>query len=349
MSPRSGIDQISPLTINRRDSKARRVVPDRDVLCAHGNVDAARIAGRTPSLRAIIHADDCGLTAGITDGIIACHDRGAVQRVSVIVNGPGWDHAVAALQQRPHLGVVLHINLFEGVPLSSPSEIDLLVGRDGRFHRSFGALWVAGYGPTAERLRAQIRLELARQFDRFVTAFGDRGFVSVDGHVHFHMLPPVFDVLMALCQDYGIRAMRLPRERFPWPPTTAALPSIPNVAKAVVLQSLSRRALHRLDARGVHTTDAFVGVLETGRMTLDGVRAALNRLRAAAVTGEVEVLFHPGRARADEAAVWVDRPGLRMYYRSEEREREGDLLRSAAFAEMIREFTPGMSAGEDSR
>jgi len=74
-----------------------------------------------PPLVPIIHADDCGLSAGITNAIVACYDGGWLRRTSVIVNGDGWQHAVEELRRRPNLAVSLHLNLFEGRPLSSTS------------------------------------------------------------------------------------------------------------------------------------------------------------------------------------------------------------------------------------
>ena len=171
-----------------------------------------------PSLVPILHADDCGLSAGITDAIVHCYDRGWLRRTSVIVNGPGWEYAVAALKQRPRLGVVLHLNLFEGRPVSPPSEVDLLVDGRGQFYRGFATLWARGLaGRRALRLRAQIRLEMRRQIERFRQALASDSPLAVDGHVHYHMIPPVFSELLALCSEYPIRMIRLPREPLYWP------------------------------------------------------------------------------------------------------------------------------------
>jgi len=283
----------------------------------------------------IVHADDCGLSAGITDAIMACCDDGWLRRTSVVANGAGWAHAVEALRRRPHVGVALHVNLFEGAPLSNPGELDLLVNRSGQFHRSFAALWARGLtGAAAARLRAQIRLELRRQIERFLGAFGDRGPLRVDSHVHYHLLPVVLDTLLELGAEYPLGAVRLPREPF----TLAVRPTMVNVAKHVVLRALSRRAAPTLHARAIETPAAFVGVLGSGAMTLAHVRAALHRLHRAGTSGTVEILFHPGRARPDEAWLWDDRPELRAIYLSAERDREAEVLRSGALGELLRSY-----------
>jgi predicted glycoside hydrolase/deacetylase ChbG (UPF0249 family) len=294
----------------------------------------------TSRLVPVLHADDCGLSAGITDAIVTCYDRGWLRSTSVVVNGAGWEHAVEALRRRPDLSVALHLNVFEGRPLSAPTEVDLLVDGRGRFYRGFGALWAQGLpGVGASRLRAQLRLELRRQIERFLKAFADRGPLSVDGHAHYHVLPPVFNELLALCAEYPIGAIRLPREPLYWPVMRGApRPAMVNVAKNVVLRALCRRAGPALQARSVRTTGAFVGVLGTGAMTLAHVRAALDHLRRTGTSGTVEILFHPGRARPDEASLWSDRPELQALYLSADRDREAELLCSAALGQLLRAY-----------
>jgi chitin disaccharide deacetylase len=288
----------------------------------------------------IVHADDCGLSAGITDAIVACHDFGSLRRTSVVVNGAGWEHAVDALTHRPQLAVALHLNLFEGSPLSAPGEVDLLVDRRGRFHRRFVSLCAEGFaGASAARLRAQLRLELRRQIERFLEAFGDRGSLSIDGHLHYHVIPAVFKELLPLCDEYPIAAIRLPREPLYWPFTsTAPRPPVVNVVKNVVLKALCRRAESGLHARSVETTAAFIGVLATGAMTLAHVRAALDYLSRIGTSGSVEILFHPGRARPDEASLWRDRPELQKFYFSANRDREAELLCSTGLRELLRSY-----------
>jgi hypothetical protein len=118
-----------------------------------------------------------------------------------------------------------------------------------------------------------------------------------------------------------------------------------NLAKHVVLRTLCRNAAEALSAHSVKTTDAFVGVLGTGGMTLAHVRAALDRLRRAGISGTVEILFHPGRAYPDEVNLWSDRPELGAFYLSPNRDREAELLCSSELAHLLRSFDSGTSDG----
>jgi predicted glycoside hydrolase/deacetylase ChbG (UPF0249 family) len=298
-------------------------------------------------LEFIPHADDCGLSAGMTDTILDCYDHGWLRRTSVVVNGAGWAHAVGALRRRPGLAVALHLNLFEGAPLSPPAEVDLLIDRSGHFHRSFAWLWAHGaLGRRAIRLRSQIRLELRRQVERFQQAFGDRGPLSIDGHVHYQVLPAVSDALLELRAEYPIASVRLPREPLYWPLTRGApRPPLLNLVKNLVLRPLCRRLVPALQRCSIVTPAAFIGVLGTGAMTLAHLRAALEHLRRAGTTGTVEVLFHPGRASRDEAFLWRNRPELQALYLSADRDREADLLRSAALGELLSGYGVIGSAG----
>jgi Uncharacterized protein conserved in bacteria len=240
----------------------------------------------------------------------------------------------------------LHLNFFEGTPLSPPGELDLLVDSRGRFCRGFAALWAHGLAAkSAARLRAQLRVEMQRQIERFLTSFSDRGPLSVDGHVHYHLLPPVFSELLSLCDVYPIDTIRLPREPLYWPLVAGApRPAMVNVAKNVVLRLLSYQATRALESRSLKTTEAFIGVLGTGAMSLAHVRAALDHLRRSRTTGSVEILFHPGRARHDEASLWSDRPELQAFYLSENRDREAELLCSPVLDQLLRTY--GAVAGD---
>jgi hypothetical protein len=82
-------------------------------------------------------------------------------------------------------------------------------------------------------------------------------------------------------------------------------------------------------------------------MTLEHVRSALDRLRRAGASGTVEILFHPGRARSDEAWLWNGRPELLAVYLSPDRDREAEVLRSAALGELLRTF--GSDAADGAR
>jgi chitin disaccharide deacetylase len=58
--------------------------------------------------RLIVNADDFGLTAGVTDGIVEAHVRGILTSTSLMVDRPAAEQAAALSREHPRLSVGLH-------------------------------------------------------------------------------------------------------------------------------------------------------------------------------------------------------------------------------------------------
>lgn len=293
-------------------------------------------------LKLTVHADDLGLTLGITRDIFACHDHGILDSTSLVVNGHGVDEAIAGARNRPDLEIVLHVNLFEGKPLAPAADVDLLLGPEGAFRHGFVGIWAAylrASEATRNHLRAQVRAEMEAQFTAFFDLFPNRADARVDSHNHFHMIPFVLDELLALAERFPISQLRLAREPF-FVASDGNPPLLlgPNLAKHFLLNALSRAHRPRLAAKGIATNSYLIGVLHGGRATARAAAAALGRLAGRNLSGGVEVLFHPGQAGPEEEDVWAGRAGLYDFYGSPWRAREAETLKSAEFAELIARF-----------
>jgi predicted glycoside hydrolase/deacetylase ChbG (UPF0249 family) len=59
----------------------------------------------------IFNADDFGQTAGITRGIVECHQRGVVTSTSLMVTGKAVEEAIAASKENPNLSIGLHFDV----------------------------------------------------------------------------------------------------------------------------------------------------------------------------------------------------------------------------------------------
>jgi predicted glycoside hydrolase/deacetylase ChbG (UPF0249 family) len=277
-----------------------------------------------------IAADDLGLTPGITDGILRCVDRGHVGSVSLLANG--WDFARAAseLRARPWVQVGVHVNLVEGVPISPPDSIPLLVGPDGHFSASFASLWLRQIMAAPRRRRAlaaQVEREARAQIERVRAAVGEDRSLHLDSHRHIHMVPFVFEVFLRLALEQRLRFLRLVREPAFIHVGPGALRAYlgAGIVKHVVLNGLARRSLPQLRASGMAHCDYLVGVLFTGHMTAEVARDALAEIaRRAGSAARVEVLFHPGRATEHERRLWSRAPDLAAYYCSPDRDREAE-------------------------
>jgi predicted glycoside hydrolase/deacetylase ChbG (UPF0249 family) len=141
-------------------------------------------ACRMKPKRLIINADDCGLSFGITEGILRAHNVGVVTSTSLMANQPATEYAIHRLREFPQLGVGVHLNLSDGRPVSTPSDVPTLVRADGSFY------------PTAEivsRLKKwQVSpQEIKREFLAQIQWIKGRGVQPshVDSHHHVHVYP----------------------------------------------------------------------------------------------------------------------------------------------------------------
>ncbi|MCC6805850.1 MAG: ChbG/HpnK family deacetylase [Deltaproteobacteria bacterium] len=279
-----------------------------------------------------IHADDFGISPGVTRAITRCIDEGALNSVSVVANGAGFDDAIVALKARPHVAVSVHLNLVEQPPLSPRAEVSRLLDHRGDLSNSFASLTRA-YGPrgVSADLRTQIRRELAAQVSRVRTALGPHVPLRLDSHGHLHHIPYVFAVTAEIARDLGANGVRLVHEPFFLGPRQ----TIPGIGRHFLLNALA--APHR---RKLGRNDWFVGALLSGRMSVEALDMALARVhRRVGHSAEVEVLFHPGEADPSEKGIWPERPDLVTYYLSPWHRREAAVLCSEAMRASVSRWT----------
>lgn len=288
-------------------------------------------------MQVLLHADDFGLSSGINQTILDAADNGVLESLSIIPNGYAFAEAVNEWKKRPHLRLAVHLNLFEGVPISQPDKVPLLVNEKGAFKHSFFSLWMR-YALSSTRgrtmLKEQVATEYAAQLQKVRRATGLTN-LFVDSHIHFHMIPFVFDVLCSLRSEYSISSIRLSRERFFL--SVQSLRDVrnylgSNLIKHLLLKILARRnQLHSEEKEAQY----FIGVLFSGCMTVGAIQAGLQRLPRNAT---VEVLLHPGQAKEDEHIYWADRERLWRYYSSASRKAERTVLQSKELYDVLKSF-----------
>jgi len=293
-------------------------------------------------LRILVSADDFGLSEGITTNILDAVDHGVVTSVSIIANGAGFEHAIGEYRKRRGLFLAVHLNLMEGRPLCPVDQVPDLVDEQGCFRHSFQSLWLTHLRAESARraeLCRQVRAEFRAQLKRVAGCIEPHYNLRVDSHLHVHMIPFVFDVLMDLHDEFQFEYVRCLAE--PLFLTFNGLESLRNyaglnVAKHAILNTLARRALPRLRSRGIAHCRHFIGVLFTGNMREEAVGAALARLESRCRADElVEILLHPGGAAPGEEWVWIGKPAFLNVYYSGWRKRERDTLKSPAFRALV--------------
>jgi predicted glycoside hydrolase/deacetylase ChbG (UPF0249 family) len=144
----------------------------------------------------IVNADDWGLTAGVSRGILEAHRKGIVSSTTVMVNRP-IDPGLLAELRASGLGVGLHLNLTLGTPVSDPARVPSLVDAEGKFIRD--AREVA-----ARVNKDDVRIELGNQIDAFRHLLGAFP-THLDSHHHVGRHQPILDLML----DFA-RAIKVP-------------------------------------------------------------------------------------------------------------------------------------------
>jgi chitin disaccharide deacetylase len=235
--------------------------------------------------RLIVNADDFGRSASINAAIIRAQREGILTSASLMVNEPAFAEAIELAKQNPKLGVGLHLTLLCGhssLPLES---IPALVNAQREFSDNPARIGIRYFSQPG--LREQLRAEIHEQFARFHAT--RLPLDHVNGHLHFHLHPTVFRLLMADAEQLGIRHLRLTREPFWLDAHLAAgrhLYRAVHAAIFVVLSWLARSGLRRQSIR--HTQRVF-GLLENDHVD----ETYVLKLLAALPPGDSELYSHP--------------------------------------------------------
>ena len=251
-------------------------------------------------MRIVTTAVDYGLTRGNTDDILSAADAGGVNNVSVFANGEALEYAVAEYAKRaPALDISLHLNLTEGPALSARQDVALLVDAAGFFRYSPGQLllrYVCALPKTRRRLREQAAQEIRAQLEAVSSRLAphDLSISGVDGHQHVHMIPFVFDALIA--QEVRVR-IRMPAESLHAYDVHSLFVVAKRLVGWAVLRLFAARNRRCASLRGLIGNDYFIGFLFSGRMTLDAVRSGLGSLPRACLkppTSANSLRYHMG-------------------------------------------------------
>lgn len=232
----------------------------------------------------IVNADDFGLTPGVNRAIIECHTRGIVTSATLMANMLGFDDAVELAKKNPSLGVGLHFNITQGRPVAEPSRIRSLLNSHGEF---LGTSTRLAQRAMIGRLgKEEVAIELRAQIERILS----RGLhlTHVDSHKHAHALPQIFEVVVETINQYGIGAVRLPRDRARF--NGSSLKVAKQSTLAFGLSLLCRTNTGKLRNSGVVTSDGFIGVAQTGFWTKQWLMSVIANLPE----GVTELMCHPG-------------------------------------------------------
>ncbi len=234
--------------------------------------------------RVIVNADDFGLCNGVNKAVVQAHNNGVLTSATIMTNMLAAGEAVKLAKQMPNLGVGVHLNLFEGQPLSKDSRVNCLLNNDGSFALSPAKLSLLSI--SRHKIRNAIRIELSAQIQWLI----DNGLkpTHLDSHKHIHSFPPIFPIVCGLAKRFEITAIRFTLEpkallTMPWP-----LPSEGGRKRTKILRIMAK--INRIQNSTFLKTDCLLGVAHTGKIDL-------NFFKAVALynpTATAEVMTHPG-------------------------------------------------------
>ena len=235
--------------------------------------------------RLIVNADDFGRSASINRAVIRAYREGILTTASLMVNEPAAEEAVALAREHPTLGVGLHLTLLCGHSALPPQEIPGLVSARSRFTDNPA---VAGFRYFFRRgLRDQLRREIHAQFQKFRAT--RLPLDHVNGHLHLHLHPAVFRILMRDAAQLGIKHLRLTFDPFRLNLRLAAGHFAYRALHVAIFHPLSARARPALSRLGIRHTQAVFGLLQNARVDEPYVTRLLPQLPP----GDSELYSHP--------------------------------------------------------
>ncbi len=240
----------------------------------------------------IVTGDDFGLALPVNEAIVEAHRTGILTTASLMVGANHCADAVQRALQVPSLKVGLHLTLVEGRPVLPSRQVPDLVDNNGAFstqlaRSGFKFFFLPG-------IRKQLEAEIRAQYE----AFHKTGLAldHVNAHNHMHLHPTILGLIIAVGRDYGLRAVRIPKE----PPILSWRASGHSLGTRLMFSaflfpwmSLMKQMLRRA---GIRYNDYLFGMTDGGAMTAD----LLARFARNLPNGVTELCFHPAVRRCSE-------------------------------------------------
>jgi len=235
--------------------------------------------------RLIVNADDFGLSASVNTAVIRAHRDGILTTASLMVNEAGFDEAVNLAKENPQLGVGLHLTLLQGHSTLPPEKIPGLVNSRGEFSNSAVAAGMKYFFKPS--LVEQVRAEIHAQFEKFHST--GLPLDHVNGHLHMHLHPVIFKILMDDLEKLGIRHLRLTRDCLARSRKISNGHFFYKISHAAIFECLSGRARKVLDDKKIRHAQITFGLLQDSRVDEEYILKLLPELP----DGDSELYSHP--------------------------------------------------------
>jgi predicted glycoside hydrolase/deacetylase ChbG (UPF0249 family) len=153
--------------------------------------------------RLIINADDFGMSKEVNEGTKKGIKEGVITSVSVMVNMPYFEDAIAFLKKYPYVSVGLHFNITEGKSILLPINASSLLREDNSF---FYYPQLVTRIATKSVNRAEIAEELKAQYTK-LKATGLM-VTHIDSHHHVHLYPSIFRIVSDFAAHEKVHSLR---------------------------------------------------------------------------------------------------------------------------------------------
>jgi len=264
-------------------------------------------------LKVILHADDFGYNKEVSEDILDCFYNGTLDSISIMPNSTYFEECMEMLSKKEadsglsngknlcKLQKTIHFSISEGPCVSDKEKLPLLVNDKGMFKLSFFKLLLMTMGPKRKELKKELKAELSAQLNKCLPYIDG---INVDSHVHYHMIPLVFNTLMEVCEETGkVSGKEIGYVRNPAEPLSPFIKNVSlyssydfiNIIKNIVLNFLAFLNNKNV-GKYMNTSAVFFGIVMSGHMDIDRVSKLLpDFIKIAEKRGmDLEVLAHPG-------------------------------------------------------
>ncbi|MBR0558534.1 hopanoid biosynthesis-associated protein HpnK [Neokomagataea anthophila] len=237
--------------------------------------------------RAIVSADDFGLSIEVNEAIEQAHKEGILSTASLMVAGDAAADAVRRAKTMPNLRVGLHAVTIEGLSVLRDPDITDTTGWFGRDQLALGI----GYFFSPAQRRA-LRREIEAQYRLFAKT--GLQLDHANAHKHMHLHPIVGRFLIEFGVQHGVPAIRTPME--PAAPFGEAEKTADRA-----LRYWTQLLRYQIRRAGLKTNDSCFGLRWSGKMTPERVAKLIPSLPK----GVSEVYFHPATAQNEQMAYFM--------------------------------------------
>jgi predicted glycoside hydrolase/deacetylase ChbG (UPF0249 family) len=142
-----------------------------------------------------IHADDVGLTDGVTKGIIESMANGIVNNSSAMVCVEGSEKRIKSAKRLLHGKMGIHLQLTGGIPCLTPKKIPTLINFAGEFPRNSESL---SYKLKSDEIFSEWDAQIRRLIKWGVEP------QYLDSHHSVHLLPHVINATVGIAKKYNL-------------------------------------------------------------------------------------------------------------------------------------------------